>query len=494
MTASRLDGWKVGMWLGIAACFPSNLATVQPSNQWRPEERVLVSDFSVIDAVAASPWLVFAATRHGLLIYDRVTGKWRPPVTTLDGYPTSRVRVAIADEAGNAVWLGLGGPGATGEYMRYDVDARFWTTGTPPPAAQAQVLTVEAALARAPAADALRALILTDQRLRRYQFTAAAGTPDRAQLYFGTNGMGLVRVDPHTAEWEALPYGLLAPGVGAIAPTQGGIWAATSARPGQRRGLTWVASDLSTMRSTEGGGAALGFTFFAARRLLTARGALWIATEQGVLRIDPTTLRGRRFDLDRVTSLAPAPDGVWVGSTRGLSVITDDGRVEPVGARELVALSLLAVRETLWVGTAAGLGRLPPGTGAVTEPAELAERPSLRVPILALTRTGDTIVMVTERELAWRGTAAGKPSWSLLSLPPALGLPTVLVPDPDGGVWIGGTQGLARVDIGRSFVRTLTVPVDLPAAVRDILADGDYLWAATDSGLVRFDRRAALNR
>jgi len=45
--------------------------------------------------------------------------------------------------------------------------------------------------------------------------------------------------------------------------------------------------------------------------------------------------------------------------------------------------------------------------------------------------------------------------------------------------------------LGRAFVRTLTVPMDLPAPVRDVFADADYLWAATDSGLVRFDRRAA---
>jgi len=90
--------------------------------QWSPGERVLISDFSYIDAVAASPWLVFAATRHGLLIYDRVAHAWRPPVTTLDGYPTSRVRTAIADPAGNAVWLGSGGVDG---YVRYDVDARM---------------------------------------------------------------------------------------------------------------------------------------------------------------------------------------------------------------------------------------------------------------------------------------------------------------------------------------------------------------------------------
>jgi ligand-binding sensor domain-containing protein len=399
------------------------------------------------------------------------------------------VRVAVADQVGNAVWLGLG---ALDGYVRYDVDARLWTRGPPPPPeAQAQVMTVEAALSRAPAADALRALILTDPRLRSYQFTAAAGTRDRPELYFGTNGMGLVRVDPQTAEWEALSYGLLAPGVGAIAPTRDGVWAATNARPGERRGLTWVATNLSATRQTEGGGAALGFTFLSARRMLATRGALWVATEQGVLRVDPATLHGRRFDLGRVTSLAPAPDGVWVGSTLGLSVITDDGRVEPVGARELAALSLITARDTLWVGTAAGVAWLPPGASAVTDPPELAERPSLRVPILALARARDTIVLATDRELAWRGATG---AWSFLPLPLALGVPTVLAADPDGGVWIGGTRGLGHADLGRASVRTLTVPVDLPAVVRDVLADQDYLWTATDSGLVRLDRRTALRR
>src|SRR6185369_4707101 len=124
-------------------------------------------------------------------------------------------------------------------YVRYDVDARMWTRGTPSPF-DARPLTVEAALARAPAADAIRALILTDPRLRSYQFTAAASTPDRSDLYFGTNGLGLVRVDPQTGEWEALPYGLVGGRVTAIAPAPDGIWAATPAR------LTWVATDLWT--------------------------------------------------------------------------------------------------------------------------------------------------------------------------------------------------------------------------------------------------------
>ena len=46
------------------------------------------------------PWytfVVFAATTHGLVIYDRRDRSWRTPVTSLDGYPTARIRVALAD-------------------------------------------------------------------------------------------------------------------------------------------------------------------------------------------------------------------------------------------------------------------------------------------------------------------------------------------------------------------------------------------------------------
>jgi ligand-binding sensor domain-containing protein len=464
--------------LAVGGGFAALLLTANPPNrlavQWRPDERVVISDFSVVDAVAASPWLVFAATRHGLLVYDRVTRAWKQPVTTLDGYPTSRVRVAIADQGGNAVWLG-GGPDG---YVRYDVDAHMWTRGTPPPS-DARPLTVEAALARAPAADAIRALILTDPRLRTYQVTAAASTPDRTELYFGTNGLGLVRVDPQTGEWEALPYGLVGGRVGTIATAPDGIWAATPTR------LTWVAADLSATRTSEGGGAALGFTFRFPRRMLATASGLWLATEQGVAQIDARSMRSRVFDLPDVTSLALAPDGIWVGTTRGVSVITREPRIVRVST-DFSALSLVAARETLWVGTSAGVVMLPPGRSDALGVAALSQ------PIFALARVGDTVVAATDRSLLWRDPATGM--WKEIPLSLALGRPTAIAADPDGGVWIGGTQGLARADLGRAFVRTLTVPMDLPAAVRDVLTDQEYLWAATDSGLVRFDRRAARNR
>jgi ligand-binding sensor domain-containing protein len=439
-----------------------------------------MSDFSVIEAVAASSWYVYAATTHGLLIYDRVSRRFRTPVTAIDGYPAQRVRRAIADPTANAVWLDLG---AGLGYLRYDVDGRAWIPGSP--TFSTGTLSVEAALAGAPLVDAMRAAILTDQRLRTHQFTAAAATPDRPEIFFGTDGVGLVRVDKQTGEWEVLSYGLLAPAVGAVTRGPGGVWAATSALAGraQRRGLSWVASDLSATTTSEGGRAALGFSFLYARRLLADGDQLWIATEQGVLRVDSTGMDGRQWDLPDATCLERSPRGIWAGTMRGLSLITADEWVQDIGPRGIPITSLLAAADTLWVGTGSGLAYVVPGGTEMTIPFELRERPSMRVPIYALARLQDTIVMATERELFWREPATH--AWTSVPLPPALGVPTALATTPQGGLWIGGTRGLAQAHIRSGLMEVHTVPFEIPAPVRDLTADRDYLWAATDSGLVR---------
>ncbi|HKA58209.1 MAG TPA: hypothetical protein VKD28_06310 [Gemmatimonadales bacterium] len=463
----------------IIACTTGGGGAVRPSGTagfFGADNRSVISDFSDVRAVAASPWLVFGATTHGLLIYDRVARRFRPPITALDGYPSGQVRRAIADETGRAVWLDLG---TAGGYIRFDPDARTWTPGPVPSARSNGTLTVDAALARAPLADAMRAAILTDSRLRSHEFTAAAATPDRQEIFFGTNGLGLVRVDTQTGEWEVLTYGLLAPGVGAVAIAPDGVWAATmrlTLAESPRRGLTWVAHDLSITRSTD-------FSFLYSRRLLADENNLWIATEQGVVRIDLSTFRSHTWDLQDVLSLARTSDGVWVGTAHGLSLITADDLVEDIPSSGVAIISLLAAGDTVWVGTSAGLGQVLSGTRAITTSPELAQRATLRVPIYALARLQDTIVMAIDRQVLWRNPTTHE--WSGISLPPTLGRPTAMTARPNGNLWIGGTQGLAEADIASGLVHVHPVPYEVPAAVRDLAADPSYLWAATDSGLLR---------
>src|SRR5205809_5367222 len=295
-TVGRSDRRTVGLCILTVTAVLSDGPTVRQSARWRPEDRALISDFSYIEAVAVSPFTVFAATTHGLTIYDRQPRTWRLPVTALDGYPAARVRVALADGVGDAVWLGT----ADG-WARYDATVRTWEQGfvpggvvnlmfdardpaggifvqsaigwgflprgaliptqdrpLPPPGQRIEPLDPRAALNQAPMADAMRALILTDPRLRSFRFTAAARSPDRSELFLGSDGMGLVRIDPMTGEWSRLTFGLLATRAGAVATAPwggGGAWVASAGRVGERRGLTWVAADLSADTGVEGAGA-----------------------------------------------------------------------------------------------------------------------------------------------------------------------------------------------------------------------------------------------
>src|SRR5439155_633874 len=173
-----------------------------------------------------------------------------------------------------------------------------------------------------------------------------------------------------------------------------GLWVASAGRVAERRGLTWVAADLSADTTIEGWGA-LGFPCVDGRRLIASGPSLWLACERGVVRIDAGGSRIKLFELDPPTALARAPDGVWVGNARGLFVVTNDGKVVRVG------------------------------------------------------RAG-------------------------------------------AGVWLAATNGLAFWDIAHSTFRVLGVPLDVPSPVRDVAVDPPYLWVATDSGLVRFARDAAL--
>ncbi len=91
--------------------------------------------------------------------------------------------------------------------------------------------------------------------------------------------------------------------------------------------------------------------------------------------------------------------------------------------------------------------------------------------------------MVTDRELLWRDPPTK--SWTTVALPLSLGTPTALAFDPVHGLWIGGTRGLGQVQLERAIVQVHGVPYEMPAAVRDLTIDRDYVWAATDSGLVR---------
>jgi len=495
------------------------LLVVLPFNQWRTEDRVLISDYSYIAALAASPFLLYAATARALLIYDRPAHRWQLPVTTFDGYPRALVRVALADRVDDAVWLGT-----TDGWARYDSRIRQWTNGPisggvadlaqdasdpasgiylrtangwtflprgallpmgnrSPPANAVRPLDPQTALARSPQVDAMRALILTDPRLRTYTFTSAASTPDQNDLFFGTNGLGIVHFEGFGSRWETLALGLHAPTAFALAPAADGVWVGTN------DGLAFLSQDLSESRWI--GAGARGIRFREARRVLARAGLLWVVSEQGVSRVDPASGRGDVLLVDEVRALAAAPDGVLVGTTHGLVFLPDTSTVAPERANGVPVLSLLTADNGWWVGTTAGLAFLSRDATPPRVPDRIETTPALQSPIVALGLLGDTVVAATPDQLAWRNPTTKE--WTVLRPRADVGRLTVLASSPDG-VWVGGDLGVAFWRIGAGTFKAIRVPIDLPARTNDLLVSPPYLWVATDSGVVRLVREAVLQR
>ncbi len=495
---------------------------------WRPEERVIISDFSVVQALAVSEDLLYAATDGGLVIYDRRFGRWEPPVTGLDGYPLEPVRVAVVDPVDRSVWLGtdqrlvhyvptlkrfetIPVVGGVRDLMldRRDPFAGMWvgtragweflpyggimlTPATQLPADPVHPTTADVALQRAPYLATRAAEILTDERMRRYSYTATAIAPDTDELFVGTDGLGVLQVDPGTTEIRRMAFGLLESSASGVVAVPGGVWTGTPAG-GLHSGFTFVSDDLQRFAYDEGAG--VGYQFRQVFDLVWRDPVLWAATDGGVVRRDghragEVLYRYSGVELDVVFALTEGSGGVWAGTQHGLVWVGESGEARRVDSPSVgPILSLVASNDTLWIGGLQGLGFTGGASDTIYVARGAARYPELSDRVVALAEVGDTLFAATTTRLMWR---APGDEWVMeRPLGGDLGSVTALLAD-EGGVWIGGTRGLALYRPATRDFLLYNQPGDLPGMVRDIAADPTYLWVAATGGLVRFTKEALL--
>ncbi|MCI0687551.1 MAG: hypothetical protein L0Y54_09995, partial [Sporichthyaceae bacterium] len=464
--------------LVAATVEPGPAVHAQRSRYWRPDERVVITDYSQVDALAATSTLLFVATRNGLAVYDHRGRTWAQPVTIADGYPTTPVNAALADPIDESLWLAtvtglvhyrphsrefesaIPSGGVTelmldaddpfrGIYLRGAFGWQFLARGSiapmpadrlPAPGRRIGTLPISEALARYPQAQAMSAGILTDPGRSPsfgYRFTSAAVVPETEQVFFGTSGLGVVRMDVLVTRFERLPFGLLGAVARRIVAVPDGVWVGADQGSG-RPGFTFIADDLQQFRYEDFGRTGRGFRVI--YDLLWRGRELWVATDQGVANFEPgepVRIIGTAEGLPDATvvALAQGPGGIWAGTRRGLAHIADDGSV--IAWDDQMGLGILALAgagDTVWVGTAAGLGVATSSGEGVMLPAESAGEPVLRRPIVAVTLSADTVVIATDDRIAWRPPGG---AWVVERvLASQIGRITSLAGDP-GGTWVG---------------------------------------------------------
>ncbi len=510
----------------LAGCGGTTIGTGTPTpvGSLRPEDRVLLGDFSRVNAVASSFDRVYVAYPTAIGIWRPNERRWDIPRSPPNPRDLEGVRAAVIDPLDQSVWFGtdngwlhysIGGdrwdrgvlPGRVLQIATnpFDPARGIWfrttagwvvqqsigpATLSSPPSTLKLAPTVDDAARDLPQLRALGPTLLVGPRLQPGQFTGAAPSVSGAGWFLGTTNQGLLFFD--RAAGAPIPVGLGIPSelVGAVLAIDGGVWVATDADYRTGAAVTHVSADLGESVSLHGG-ASQGLPFDAVRQLVAGQRVLWAATDHGLMRVGIDDGRVERFDEgrglpdDRVTAIVQHRGRIVAATLRGLSTVDASGAMERLVPSFQEAATALASRgDTIWVGTTRGLFALVGGSNDLRMPEGLRQLTEGRYTIVGVDYIADTLVALTTEQLLWRDPVSG--AWNagpLLST--QLGRLRVLDATPHG-TWVGGDRGAALVYPGAGIARLLTAPGDLPAGVTGIANDGDFLWIGTPAGLVRF--------
>lgn len=507
----------------------------------RRDERQVIGSFGDVRAVGVSRRFVFAASNSGIAVFDRVYNAWQYPLTRENGFSDDQITVVVGDPVEDALWYGIPGavviyrPGTeqlqrtsiTGipDFIVFDRggsgDAFVragggWTRvsrvgmTTPlmsPPAPSAVIVpkTLPDIYEQFPQLRSGSFLAIREQRadraLRSYPITSGGISPERAsEVWLGTAGDGVYRVDPTFQQTTPLRYGPIESGIGALALAADGVWMASLGTSNLRAGLSFARNDLQQWRWIDGSISVPMLGVRANAMSLRAQRA-WIATDRGVIRarLDGseeltswTTLDG--LPNDRVFAVAARDNGAWAGTAQGLVWIADSAgarntRTRGIGVRLLDNIPVFALQQTgdtLWAGTNAGVVAITGTSGAILRP--VGADPALRRPVRALAWS-DTVLLVATDDavlrLAPRGGASPTREIALDGV--FVGQVTRLAID-ERSIILAGTDGVAVVSRRGGAARVLRVPRDIPGPALDAVISRDWLWIATPYGLARFRR------
>ncbi len=544
--------YRPSIWAAVAlvvvgmavACGPAH-AQIGGSG-WRPEDRVLISDFSVVRALARSSDRLFAATDGGLVIYDELRGRFELPLTLEDGYPEVPVSAMAYDPRDGSLWIasrdrellqldardgrirdrqamaqvvGAIVPGTGGTdlllrsqsgWFRYDAFSR---RSLPASASEAAAAIQSSAHLRRrqellddPGFQSVRAFLPQTSGGRRFAISDVLPTRDPSLFWVATDGAAVVEYDRSSRRWRTVTFGPVGEGSAGIAQIAGDLWF-VPARP--RRGRyavartdpdlqRWSVWDSDSVRAAPRG----------ANVVLTDQRsgpALWVGSSEGLYSFLGRESSWRRVGADalpseRVTALAHAstPDaefGLWVGTRRGAVILTSSG--EAAGPILLDGEEILAVLQfgpRVWFGTRAGLFTLEVSSlsGAPETrrgPSRVRGNGALRRPVGALAALGDSVYAGLDDEV-WVWSPGQE--WSRVEAIGRVGGPVTAIAAASGAVWAGSPEGVVRWQPAGGAVRRLSFAAgDLPQGagfrgVRSILPlDSEAAWLALPAGAYR---------
>ena len=504
---------------------------------WRPQDRVLVADFSFVTALARSSDRLFAATSGGMLVNRDVFRRWEAPLTREDGWPDVEVTAMAFDRLDRTLWLAVldgrlfaldpdsyrwmdevrlgrqvdmivpdaSGSGGlllrtAGGWLRMDTFTHEVRAASAAEANQAiernPDLRARRELIASPGFQSVQAFVGTGPDGRTWPITDVMPTDDPARFWIASAGGGLSLLDSYSLDWAPVGIGLFGLGASALAIDGTDVWIAPAAPLLGRYGVTRVSDDLEDWEVVVARSMS-GVPDRGIRALLMYEGTLWAAGERGLQRRDPSgnwsfVAAGSYDRGDMLLALAfgePVSDGdptLWIGGERGLDRLPPRGAGPERVMSGAVVSGILPVAGGAWAATSRGLVFVD--TAGTVAPA--ADVPA--IPAGAIVSNGEFAWAGVDRNVWQRDPGSG---WRRLDELGLLSSPVTALAVAHGILWVGTVDELVAWEITGGPVRRYTFAAgDLPLGLygeRGIAAiapvSSARVWIATPAGALRLD-------
>lgn len=487
---------------------------------WRPDDRVLISDFSQVSALATDQRRIFAATSAGIAVFDATQERWLDPITAEDGFPIAADPTALAyDPVSDELWMAsvdgglfsyspffgrwqdegsalappvfeilfardasgsvfLREAGGWSVLERGSFSPRPLPRGVSPPVHGSVTDPLDDPLLRS------RGRTLTvDETGRSWPVTDAVtliGSPD---VWIASYGGYLFRYGDFAGDTRHYVYGVPGRGVAALLVGADAIWFGGDART-RRQGI--ASADHALDRWLQWEARMHGAPAGRVHEMLESGGRLWVAAADGLYVLDPGARGWSRLATsdglpdDEALSLAATPAGVWVGTRRGAVPVDGNGVAGDVVAPGVRVSGLAAAGEDLWLATDAGV-LLAVGARAGAAPAELTRLadgdPRLGARARSIAALDGAVYAAFDgsvRRVDRAGTA---------SAPLGRGGPQARLRAAEGRIWLAGVEGVRGWDPRSGDVLRYDIGPDIPVGpVTDVAVGAGGVWVATPVG------------
>ncbi len=487
---------------------------------WRPDDRVLITDFSRVGALATDQRRIFVATPEGIAVFDASEERWLEPITAEDGYPLAADPTALAyDPGADELWLatvdgrilsyspffgrwrdeGLANAPPVFDIVAGNVpgggvllrESQGWTvlergalrarplgggTRLPPAATEPDPLDDPRVRARG-------RTLTVDETGRAWPVSDAVSLIGSSDIWLGSYGGYLFRYSDFDFDTRHYVYGVPGRAVGAVRVTADAVWFGGDGR-GRRRGVARTDHGLESWLQWEARihGAPGGRV----HDILQAGGRLWVAAEDGLYTLAPggagwDRLGTREGLPDGVAlALAPADGGVWVGTARGAAFVDADVAVGRRAASGTRVAGIAVAGRDLWLATDDGVLHAPGAAGPAGMEGAALERPG---DIRTAGRARSVAVLDGAVYVAFDDGVRRVDVTGGTTLPLGRGGREARLRAAGGRLWLAAADGVRGWDPGTGDVIRYDIGSDIPSGpAYDVDVGAGGVWVATPLG------------